>query len=274
MFKNLCSAKIVQQPRWGFISVPASESTRAFLKCPEPGIYISKVYSYGLMYKSKMQAGDIVTAIDGQPLDAFGYLSVDWSDIPVSLDDYIQRLPLSIDCSLTYYRDGKKNTALVRVQQPEKLAVDMFYDTFEEQPLFEVFGGMVVSQLSLNHIITANALGMSLEQEMTKYAQLADGIGPRVIITSIFATSVLHLARVMSVGPQVTLIKKINGVVVNTIAEFKNAILSHKKDQFLTIEVEGGAFVALRLKDILAEEERLSTTYGYQQSDLVAQLKS
>ncbi len=271
MFDDLVKNKLLRLPFWGICFIPTSQSTREYLRCSEEGVYISEVLPGALAEKSGLKRGDVITSVDGRKLDESGYLFVDWTEEKVSIVDYLNRLPLGSDIKVSYCRDGKILATSVKAAARQIMRVDYFYPGFEQLPAYEIFAGMVVSQLTINHIMLMSQMGVGIEPALAKYAQEEGDLEPRLLITSIFNTSKLHLSRALN--RRVTLLDKINGQRVTTIEEFRKAVLDGKKQEFVTIETNGGAFVALPLKDVLEEENRLSDLYCYKQSDLVASLK-
>lgn len=270
MFDDLVSNKILRLPHWGLSFIPSNASTRAYLKCPEEGVYVADICVGSLAAQAGFKRGDIVTAINGRKLDESGYLFVDWTPEKVSVTDYINRLTIGSDVEISYYRNGISGSANITSAVKKVSEVDFFYPCFEEQPSYEIFAGMVVSQLTLNHVMAMVQSG-GIELALMKYTQEESVLEPRLLITSIFNTSALHLSRALT--RRVNLLSKINGRQVSTIKEFREAVLAGKKEQFLTIETESGAFVALPMQEILKEEDRLSELYHYKQSDLVFLLK-
>lgn len=269
MLRDLNENLILRLPFWGILFIPTTASTRAYLKCPEEGVYLSDVIDEGLAKKVGLQVGDIITAVDNKSIDESGYLFVDWTDEKISIIDYVNRLAIDSEVSVTYYRNGAMNTTKLTLSSRQPNVVDHFYPCFEPSPEYEIFGGMVVSQLTLNHVLAMAQAG-ALEQALIRYTQDNGSLEPRLLITCIFNTSQLHLSRAFP--RRVSLLNKINGQKVTTIAEFRDAVLAGKNQEFFTIETENGAFVALPLQEILKEEERLSQIYFYEKSSLVTEL--
>jgi S1-C subfamily serine protease len=271
MFDDLVNTKILRLPFWGMGFIPTNSSTRAYLKCPEEGIYLSEVLPESLAAKAGLARGDIIVAVDDRKLDESGYLFVDWTEEKVSIIDYMNRLVIGSNVKYTYYRDGKMYEFVAQAKSRVPQRVDFFYPAFEKLPDYEIFAGMVISQLTINHIMLMSQAGIGLEKTLAKYASDDGDLEPRLIITSIFNTSKIQLSRAFS--RRVMLLDKVNGKRVTTIEEFRAAILEGKGKDFITFETEGGAFVALPLKEILEEESRLSDIYCYKQSSLVDSLK-
>lgn len=272
MLDNLSNTKILRLPFWGIGFIPTNDSTRAYLKCPEEGIYLTEVLVDSLASKAGLARGDIIVAVDDRKLDESGYLFVDWTEEKVSIIDYVNRVVIGAEVKYTYYRDGKKQEVFSKAKARTPQRVDYFYTSFESLPDYEIFAGMVVTQLTINHIVQMSQAGIPLDKTLAKYARSEEGdLEPRLIITSIFNTSKIHLSRAFS--RRVMLLEKVNGKRVTTIKEFKEAILDGKNKEFITFETEGGAFVALPLQEVLEEEHRLSNIYCYKPSKLVDLLK-
>jgi hypothetical protein len=83
----------------------------------------------------------------------------------------------------------------------------------------------------------------------------------------IHQTSKLHKVRCFREGDRI--VKAVNGQLVKTIEDLREAIKMGAGKKYLTVECEGGSFAAFPINDIIEEENILPMRYGYERSDLV-----
>jgi S1-C subfamily serine protease len=268
VLEDLMKGGIVRLPFWGFESTPTKPSTRSYLKCPDEGIYLTKIEAKSLAEAAGLEKGDIITALDDHKIDESGYLSVDWTEEKVSTQDYLSRKKTNSTLKVSYCRAGKSQIVQIKVMTGEQKNIRYFHAGFEDLPEYEIFAGMVVAQFSINHLMTLSRMGGWMEPALVQAVQDDESC---LIITSIFNTS--NVKRSRAIQRLGCILTTVNGQAVRTISDFKRAILAGKQCEFVTFETKGGEFIALPLKDVLKEEEGLSEIYCYKQSDLVGELK-
>jgi len=128
---------------------------------------------------------------------------------------------------------------------------------------YEVFGGMVVQELTLNHLqrLGTRAPGLA------KYMEMKNRTEPVLIITHIFPSSQLYRSRAIATG---STIYEINGKKVNTLDEYRKALKESSKNKFLTVRFSDNVarrsdnvIVALPWDKLIEQETQLSQTYKY-----------
>ena len=149
-------------------------------------------------------------------------MTVPWSEDKLSIIDYISRLAIGDVLHLVIYRKGVRLEAEVKIDQSNITPIRRIYPGFEAVDC-EVFAGMVVMQLTLNHLkIFGNHAPALL-----RFAESRNQIEPVLLVTHIFANSELHRSR--TIMPGVTL-NEINGIPVKTLQDFRNALKHGKKN--------------------------------------------
>lgn len=260
---DLYKIKILRKPFLGVLFNNGTESLTEFLGNPIPGgCYIVEVVKGSTLYKAGVQRGDMIYEINGYRVDLYGEMTVPWSEDKVSLIDYVARLSVGENVQLVIYRSGKMKKFSVKFSQMELPPIHKIYPGYELVD-YEVFGGMVVTPLTMNHIqlLGPNATGLA------KYAELGNQTDPILVITHIFPNSQLYRSRVLVVG---STINEVNGVKVRTLDDFRKALKKPAHNKFFTIRASDNVarasdnvFVTLALDKILEEEPQLSRDYKY-----------
>lgn len=254
--------KFLRRPFLGVVSNDGSEELTKFLGNPLPGgLYVVEAYTGSPLDKAGVVSGDMIYEIDGHTLDMFGDLNVAWSEDKISLADYVSRLMPGDKVSLKIYRKGKEKNIVCSFDQTDLAPIRRIYPGYE--PIdYEIFGGMVVMQLSLNHL----PILLQAAPELTKYLELKNQMKPALVITHIMPDSAAIRARALGVG---AVINELNGQPVGTLAEFRKVLEKSFSNDLVTIKTMDNVFTALPFKKVLEEEKRLSTNFFYRITDTV-----
>jgi len=269
---DLYKVRILHRP---FLGILYNNSTDALVEClgnPKPGgCYITEVVKNSTLDKAGIKQGDMLYTINGYDVDLYGEMKVPWSEDKISIMDYVMRLSIGDDVRLIVYRKGQRKEIVTKVDQINLPAIRKIYPVFEEVD-YEVFGGMVVMELTLNHLaqLANKAPGLA------RYAEIPNQAEPALIVTHIFRTSQLFRVDALREG---STINEVNGEPVRTLADFRQALAKGLNTKFLTLRVSDNVgrisdniFIALPFDDALAEEPRLAREYRYQLTDTSKQL--
>ena len=142
----------MRKPFLGILYNNASESLTEYLGNPQPGgCYIVEVVKGSTMYKAGVKPGDMLYAINGHQIDIYGDMSVPWSEDKISIVDYVSRMTAGEKVNLVVYRKGDRKEVELSFDLTELPPIRKVFPGYEEID-YEVFAGMVVMQLTLNHI--------------------------------------------------------------------------------------------------------------------------
>jgi S1-C subfamily serine protease len=218
-----------------------------------------------------VKRGDMIYEIDGYRIDIYGEMRVPWFEDKVSIIDYVSRLSIGQDIQLVAYREGKRKEFTLKFNQSTPPSIRRFYPGYEEIDYF-VFGGMVLMDLTLNHIQIMGGKVTGL----TRYAELQNQSSQAVVITHVFPTSQLARSRTLTPG---TTIAEINGIPVKNLTEVRQAVKKGAQGKYLTIKgidnlarASDNILVVLPLDKIYQEESQLAADYHYIPSDMVKDL--
>jgi serine protease Do len=267
ILNDLYEIKILRKPFLGVRYNNSTESLTKFLGNPPPGgCYVIETVKGSPLEKAGIMRGDMIYEINGHSVDMYGDMSVPWSEDKISIVDYPLRLSIGDTINLVVFRKGQKKTFSVTFGLAEPQAIRRVYPGYEAID-YEIFGGMVVQELNVNHIrlLADHAIGL------IKYSELKYQSDPVLIITHVFPDSQLYRGRNMPVGAT---INEINGKKVRTLEELRAAFKDGATKEYLTISANDNVtraaetiFVVLAMNRIIEEEPRLARDYRYQLSD-------
>ncbi len=269
---DMYKIKLLRKPFLGVLFNNATDTLTDLLGNPQPGgTYVVEVVKNSTLYKAGVQRGDMIYEINGHRLDVYGEMSVPWSEDKISLIDYVSRLSIGKNIHLVIYRKGDRKEIIAQFNQAELPAIRKVFPGYEAID-YEVFGGMVVMPLTMNHI-----MGLSKSVPgLASYADMKRQAEPVLIVTHIFPDSELYRSRSVSPG---STINEINGVKVGTLEEFRAAIKKPVDGKFFTLKVADNVaratdnvYIALPYKSVLEEMPSLAADYHFQMSAVVQEL--
>jgi serine protease Do len=269
---DMHKVKLLRKPFLGVLFNNATDSLTEYLGNPAPGgCYVVEVVGGSTLDKAGIKKGDMIYEINGHKMDIFGEMSVPWSEDKVSIIDYVCRLSIGEDLKLVAYRKGERKEVAVKFSQAELPAIRRLHPGYEHID-YEVFGGMVVMQLSLNHI----QLLMGQAPGLTKFAELKNQGKKKLVITHIFPNSQLHRSRALAIGAT---LNEVNGMQVSTLDDLRKAIKEHASDKFFTIaaadnvaRASDNILITLPFDKVLEEEPKLAFDFKYPLSQVSREL--
>jgi len=228
------------------------------------GFYIARVYKDTLLDKVGVQAGDMLYEINNYKVDLYGETNVQWSEDKVPLAAVLNRLVLGEQIQFEVYRKGHKKEFLFDFNLTDPLPIRYMYPDHEKID-YEIIGGMVIMELTLNHIERFESKDTLLE----KYKLRENQYESRLIITHIFPHSQAEQARVFDRGD---VVREINGCDVKTLQDMRLAVRASQ--EFLTLKTEDKKFAVLSCKKIVEDEPLLAAKYFYKRSVLIDEIDS
>lgn len=269
---DLYHVPLLRKPFLGVLFNNATEWLTEFLGNPQPGgCYVVEVIKNSTLYKAGVKPGDMIYELNGHQLDVYGEMTVPWSEDKLSIVDYVSRLSVGENVDLVVYRKGVRKKVAAKFSQAELPPIRKVYPGYEKID-YEVVGGMVVMELTLNHIQIMGGSISGLQQ----YAEMKNQSDPVLIITHIFPSSQLYRTRTLTVG---STIREINGIEVHTLPELRGALKEGINNKFMTVKAADNVsrasenvFVALPYATVLKDEAILAHDYHYAVTDTVKEL--
>lgn len=266
---DLYTTKILPKPYLGVLFNNASIALTQYLGNPLPGgCYVAAVLQNSPLDKAGVQQADMLYEINGYRVDIFGEMKVPWSEDKISIVDFVGHLATGQDIDLVIYRLGVRKEIKTKFDIFALPAIHKIYPGYESVD-YEVFGGLVMMELTMNHIqaLIEQAPGLA------RYAEIKNQHEPVLVITHIFPNSQGYRSRALLPGMTIA---EINGEPVKTLQEYRAVVRKGLSEKYLTIKAidnitraSDNTFVVLEYDKILQEEEKFAGDYRYPLSKIV-----
>lgn len=262
--KDLYKVKLLRRPTLGCLFTASTPELVDYLGNPEEGgWYVAKVFENTLLNGVGVKDGDMLYEINGYKVDMYGEMNVPWSEDKVSLFELLNRMKVGDNLRLLMYRKGSPRVFTFPLEHKYIPSVRAVYPEFEpEMTDYEVIGGMVVMQLTLNHVQKL----INGASNLVKYMRVDIQHEPAIIISHILPNSQARKTRILRPGDIIT---EINGTAIKTLAEFRDAVLKSKDSGYITITTDDKLCAVLSIEKLLKDEEMLSSRFFYKKSKLL-----
>jgi serine protease Do len=227
-----------------------------YLGNPTPGgCYVVDVYEGSPLSKAGVKPGDMIYEINGHKIDNYGDLSVPWNEDRVSVIDYVSRLEIGQSIKVLLYRSGVKKTLNFKFDFSELLPVHKIFPGYD--PIeYEIFGGMLLQQLRLNHLPAL----INGAPSLAKYMEFENQVKPALIVTHVVPNSQVQRLELLREGSVIT---EVNGKEVTTLEGLRTELRDAAQKEFITFKTTDGVFFVLSPDKVLADEKRLAGIYHY-----------
>lgn len=264
--EDLYKNKLLRKPQLGGLFESATTDMVNYYNNPgDGGFYVAHVFPHSIMEKAGLQAGDMLYEINGLTLDRYGDMVVPWSEDKISLWDLLNRMVVGDALDLVFYRKGVRKTVSLKLEPRFLWPIRIIYPEFEGPIDYESIAGIVVMELTVNHI----PLLLQAAPTLSKYLSPENQDSSQLLVTHIHRTSPAHKSKYISPG---SIIDKVNDQEVRTLEELRKAVLKTRDSKFLKIELDDHRVVVLGLENIIKEESRLAQLFMYKKSVLFNEL--
>lgn len=261
MYKN----KIVRTGLLGARFNTCDDMQALYLKNPVPtGLYINTVIQDSPFDKAGVKAGDMLYVFNGFRVDGSGYAHVPWTRDRTSVHDLVSRLTDGQVVPIVIFRNGKELDInfIFKVMPP--FAIRWMYPAYENIE-YEIIGGMVLMQLTENHI---NEFVQELPQ-LSQYLKTENKREPLIIVSHLVPGSMVYLNGSIRIGH---IIKEINGKKINVLSDLSALIQQSIKDGFFTVKTNDDVFVVFAIAQLLNDEQRLARDFNYRLTPMIKEL--
>lgn len=258
------SNKILRRPFLGVLYNNISTELAEYLGNPnDGGCYVVDVYKGSLLAQAGVKAGDVIYELNGHKIDMFGDINISWSEDRISITDYIARFEIGQDIDITVYRKGQKMVFNFKFGLSDLLPIHKIFLGYDSVD-YEIYGGILFQQLTINHIpvLINEAPGLA------KYLEFENQVKPALIVTHVIPNSQTQRLQVMI--HEGSIVEEVNGKPVGTLQELR--MLLKEESKFTTFKTNDGVFFVISREKALADEHRLSATYGYPISSFIQSL--
>ena len=257
--------QLIKKPYLGVLVSNGGEDLALQEGNPLPsGCYVVDVYPHGPLDKAGVKAGDMIYEINKIAIDEYGDLQVPWSEEKISFVDYIARWHIGEKVEMLLYRNGKPKQIFFTFGQTDLSPIKKIF-VGEDKLDYEIFGGLLIQPLTLNHV----QMLIQGVPTLIKYAEFKNQTEPVLIVTHVVPGSQLDRLSRIREGCVIT---EINKKPVKTMEDFRKAIKDGVSKERIVFKTSEGVVFVLNVKKVLAEEEKLSRLYHYPLSPFIQEL--
>lgn len=208
------------------------------------GLYISRVLPGSAAEKAGICAGDVLTAVEGMPIDKQGRCLSPLYD-SLSATTLLRGLkPIGETLTLSIRHEGQASDKIIELNRDAEENSLYCRNLPGEQPRYIMYGGLLFQPLSPEYIteLKAAAKGdlpatfLELEGRMDEFRQ--EGRDELVALTLVIATPATLSYEQMTF----CLVEKVNGQVVKNFRQFFDLINKRTPDGLVTFEVNKAPF--------------------------------
>ncbi|HPD45338.1 MAG TPA: PDZ domain-containing protein [Anaerohalosphaeraceae bacterium] len=255
----------------GFASEVLTDPTlRRYLKLPtetKGGVYVRNVYRVGMGH-DQLQQGDVVLAIDGHQIDAFGYYEDDLYG-RLSYEHLINSLQIGDSVEVTIVRDGTEYKLPLTVSKFDVDEMLVPYYGYDERPEYIVTGGYVIQKLTRDYLkLWGDNFGGKAPPHLFQYYRMhafnATAERREVVLLSYVLPAEINRGY-HGLGRLV--ISTVNGVPIRRLRDVLEALEAEPDSAFHVIEFEQDhPTVVIPRAELAAANAMIARRYGIPES--------
>lgn len=272
MFTPL-TGPVISEPYFYCEIQNTTENHYKLCKCPQKsGCIIKNLVKGSPLYVAGLRENDILLKFSGYDLDSNGDVNVSWSQDKVHFYDLKAKCTKDQDISFTFWSVGKQQiiTTSTKLNNDTLYKIRHVRHPFENLD-YEIFAGMIIMNLTMNHIeeLDETNYSQNIRSTLKSFKDTKKRTESVVFIPSILQGSFISSLDEIKMG---SVIKNVNGSTVSSLEDFRKAVqndylmLDGKKMIYLRLEDKNQ--VIIDLSEAFLEEEILTQRYKYNISKL------
>lgn len=274
---DLYSHKLIRRPDLGIGANRGTQAHARALKNPLPaGLYINFVMKDSMEDRAGMKSGDMLYELSVKgvryAVDEFGEVSVPWrKSEKISVEELLSRCHIGDQLGGVLYRNGEKKEFHCKYETTALPAVrEIFVENELPEVDYEIFGGVVVMQMRLNHLKAFEKVSsLAGLREFKDCARPSNRSKPALVITRVLVGSQADLTGCLTSG---FILNTINGKEVTTLQQLRDALALSAQTGEIAIETKDKYATVLDLEKVMQDEERLSRDFMFPISETMRKL--
>jgi S1-C subfamily serine protease len=227
------------------------------------GVRIQQLCKLTSLREVDINVGDILLEVDHNRIDSHGECNVKWSKGKVPFSSLVKRKERGSIIHFKIYRNSSKVISdIYHVLQdtPALFGIREYFPFIDTIP-YEIVGGIVFMDLSINHITDEKFIFLSYLILQNKLDQ------PRLLISHIFPDSANLHYNIISAG---NLVNKINDNPVSSVQDLRSSMMHpifYQQEAYFKIETDDGNVIYLKIPGIIDHDQTLSKKYHFTLSE-------
>lgn len=222
----------------------------------DPGVLVARVTADTPAAKA-LKEGDLLTAIDGYPVDSSGSVMIEGARI--DMNEIVERKFAGDNVKLSFIRDGKTQTSDVKLEN--FTAAQLQTVQYGQRPRYTIQGGLVFQPLTLNLFAAHRLDSPRIRRLIARY--VSENIFKErediVILTTVLNDPVNEKLS----GFVGNAVESINGVKIKNLKQAHELLNPKELPEFLEIRLDGVSRpLILPGKNINTINQRIQQTYG------------
>jgi len=252
---------IINRPFLGF---EFQNTNNDFIKmsgstCKKGGVLVTRVYPGSPMEKAGVKKGHIICSLNGYQVDQNGQIEIRKNEL-APLSSVIHTIKNGDKIPIEFWGNEENGKIHKSSMLPGdyRLPIHINYPSYEKIP-YEVFGGMVVMNLTINHI-------KAIRGGLIKYVYPKNQFKQKLVISQILPGSDVFKQEVVMDGD---IIQRVNDHEVNTVEEYRKALMapiSGKDGYYIKIETNNNHVMIASLNNLMLQEPKLIEMFHYNPS--------
>ena len=279
MLHNNENPQIINEPSFYCEIQNTSIYHYKLFNCPENyGCIVKNLIENTPLHNAQLREGDILMQFDKYKIDSEGDVDVDWSNDKVSFYDINAKCLNDVNYNLIFWSIRQQKLIKTNVTLNDEKSYKIKYVRYPFEKLnYEIFAGMVISELTVNHIeqLDNSPFPKHIKRDLMIYKKLKNRTNKIVFISSILQGSYASNIDDLSAGE---IIANVNGKNIESIDDFKQAVtknsLSIDGKNMIYIKLKNKTQIIINIDEAFSLESILSERYKYQISKLYQMSKS
>lgn len=247
------------------------------------GYQIYKISKSSCLYKGGIRVLDLILSFDNYDIDRFGEVKLPKSKEKINIIDLLFKYPIGKTVKVTYFSKTLKveKSCEILLENPQ-FKIKYKLVNFEDKKIdFEIISGLVICDMAENHLTKDQIpeyLTNKAKTEIFKYKEDMNKLNGKLYIVNILAGSHLYSDSDLSPG---TFIESVSSgfdnkfIKVNSLLKFRKIIeIMYKNNyKFIIVKFSNKKVIVLDFKNVIEQNNILSTNFSYPQTELFNILK-
>lgn len=264
---DMMTNKIINEPKLLCEFNNTTDTLLSLVNCSRNGYFIKNIIKESALYKVGVRSEHILCSFDNLDVDNFGEVKPNWSQEKMHLSEILPRYKMCDTIPITYWNGNNLIQADITFTENEYKIKTLRYPYHNID--YEIFGGIVLMDLSINLISHISDYNSVLSENLQKYAEPTKRFESKLVVTDILNGSYVSTVNIIK---SFDIITEVNNIPVSSLDGFRKNILNIfvvNNNFLIKIKTESNCVIVLNLAKIIKEEKFLMERHKYGKSSSI-----